>query len=152
MNLKNMNEEEKKAHKREIHRLHQKKYYSKNKDYYKNYQKNWFKKNLYEKNKLIESLKERIAYLERSNNRREDEIMSLRDELIENEYELNLKHTKKVFDTLAYLINKGETCTYRYLIYDLLGFDLDAYIPLISGLTITNMLVDYQELRGENNE
>lgn len=30
-------------------------------------------------------LKERVAYLERSNNRREDEIMSLREELIDKE-------------------------------------------------------------------
>jgi len=43
ISLKNMTEEEKKAHKREIHRLHQRKYYEKNKDYYRNYQRNWAK-------------------------------------------------------------------------------------------------------------
>lgn len=41
VSLKNMTEEEKKAHKRKLHRLHQRKYYEKNKDYYRNYQRNW---------------------------------------------------------------------------------------------------------------
>lgn len=61
------------------------------------------------------------------------------------EQEIRLDQTKKVFDVIAKLIKENETCTYRYLIYDLLGFEGSAYIPLISGLTITNMLVDYQD-------
>lgn len=65
-------------------------------------------------------------------------------------YECKLKQTKKVFDKIAYLINTNETCTYRFLIYDLLGFDCDAYVPLISGLTITNMLCDYQDYKLRN--
>lgn len=69
-----------------------------------------------------------------------------------NIYDLKLKQTKKVFDKIAYLINTNETCTYRFLIYDLLGFDTDAYVPLISGLTITNMLCDYQDLKKDKLE
>lgn len=61
------------------------------------------------------------------------------------EQEIRLDQTKKIFDVIAKLIKENETCTYRYLIYDLLGFEEDAYIPLISGLAITNMLVDYQD-------
>lgn len=61
------------------------------------------------------------------------------------EQEIRLDQTKKVFDVIAKLIKENETCTYRYLIYDLLGFEEGAYIPLINGLTITNMLVDYQD-------
>ena len=63
---------------------------------------------------------------------------------------LQLEQTKKVFDTIATLINEKETCTYRTLIYDLLGFEPGCYADLISGLTITNMLVDYENLREEN--
>ncbi len=64
-----------------------------------------------------------------------------------NEKEIRLQQTKKVFDTIAKLISENESCSYRYLIYDLLGFKEDAYCELISGLTITNMLVDYQQLK-----
>lgn len=66
-------------------------------------------------------------------------------ELQERIDQIRLDQTKKVFDVIAKLIKENETCTYRYLIYDLLDFKEDAYIPLISGLTITNMLVDYQD-------
>lgn len=69
-----------------------------------------------------------------------------------NVYDLKLNQTKKVFDKIAYLINTNETCTYRFLIYDLLGFNADAYVPLISGLTITNMLCDYQDLKKDELE
>lgn len=68
-----------------------------------------------------------------------------------NEEEIRLDQTKKVFDILSTLIKNKETCSYRYLIYDLLGFDFDAYVPLISGLIITNMLVDFEDLQQENN-
>lgn len=56
-----------------------------------------------------------------------------------------LEQTKKVLDVIANLINEKETCTYRYLIYDLLEFKEDAYSELISGLTITNFLVYVKE-------
>ena len=61
-----------------------------------------------------------------------------------------LEQTKKVLDVIANLINEKQTCTYRYLIYDLLGFKEDAYSELISGLTITNFLVYVKELEDEN--
>ncbi len=126
----------------------------------------------------ITNLQQRCEYLERSNNRREDEIMSLRDEGVDGETyitnlqeeneklkkqniklykkdikeinKLKLKQTKEVFDKLAYLINTNETCSYRFLIYDLLGFQKKDYIDLISGLVITNMLVDYQDYKSRN--
>ena len=63
-----------------------------------------------------------------------------------NEEEIRLDQTKRVFDTLAELISKNETCTYRYLIYDLLGFD-GYYSTLISGLTITNAFVEKEDLQ-----
>jgi len=69
-----------------------------------------------------------------------------------NEKEIRLQQTKKVFDTIAKLISKNESCSYRYLIYDLLSFKEDAYCELISGLTITNMLVDYQQLKKQKDD
>ena len=62
-----------------------------------------------------------------------------------NEYNIRLDQTKKVFDAIAELISKNETCTYRYLIYDLLGFRYSDYETLMSGLTITNSLVEREE-------
>ena len=59
-----------------------------------------------------------------------------------SEEEIRLDQTKKVFDMLALLIKNNETCSYRYLIYDMLGFDESAYVELISGLAITNKLVE----------
>lgn len=63
-----------------------------------------------------------------------------------SEYDIRLDQTKKVFDTIAGLI-QDEGCSYRCLIYDMLGFKTDAYVPLISGLAITNMLCDYEDLK-----
>ena len=62
-----------------------------------------------------------------------------------SEEDIRLDQTKIVFDTISKLIINGETCSYRSLIYDLLGFDLGCYGTLISGLTITNMLVEREE-------
>ena len=59
-----------------------------------------------------------------------------------SEEEIRLDQTKKVFDMLALLIKNNETCSYRYLIYDMLGFDESAYVELISGMAITNKLVE----------
>ena len=58
---------------------------------------------------------------------------------------IKLEQTKKIFKVLADLINKKETCSYRYLIYELLGFDESNYIELLDGMTITNFLVDHIE-------
>ena len=65
--------------------------------------------------------------------------------------EIRLDQTKKVFEVLAKLISEKETCTYRYLIYDLLGFAVEdgAYMELIDGMTITNFLVDVENMREE---
>lgn len=59
-----------------------------------------------------------------------------------NEEEIRLDQTKKVFDTIATLIKKNETCSYRYLIYDLLGFKEKDYATLLSGMALTNKLVN----------
>lgn len=64
-----------------------------------------------------------------------------------NEREIRLDQTKKVFDTLADLICKEETCTYRYLIYDLLGFEHGNYAELINGMAVTNLLVENEEMK-----
>lgn len=61
------------------------------------------------------------------------------------EYEIRKDQTRKVFDVLAEMIN-GDGGSYRYLIYDKLGF-MDGYVDLISGLAITNAICDVQEYR-----
>lgn len=63
----------------------------------------------------------------------------------QTEYEIRKDQTRKVFDVLAEMIN-GEGGSYRYLIYDKLGF-MDGYVDLISGLAITNAICDVQEYR-----
>lgn len=62
-----------------------------------------------------------------------------------DEYEIRKDQTRKVFDVLAEMIN-GDGGSYRYLIYDKLGF-MDGYMDLISGLAITNAICDVQEYR-----
>lgn len=62
-----------------------------------------------------------------------------------SEYKIRKDQTKKVFDVLAEMIN-GDGGSYRYLIYDKLGF-MDGYMDLISGLAITNAICDVQEYR-----
>lgn len=59
-----------------------------------------------------------------------------------SEEEIRLDQTKKVFDTIATLIKKNETCSYRYLIYDLLGFKGKDYATLLNGMELTNKLVE----------
>ena len=59
-----------------------------------------------------------------------------------SEEEIRLDQTRKVFDMLALLIKNNETCSYRYLIYDMLGFKEENYAELISGMAITNKLVE----------
>lgn len=62
-----------------------------------------------------------------------------------DEYEIRKDQTKKVFDVLAEMIN-GEGGSYRYLIYDELGF-MDGYVDLISGLAITNAICELEECK-----
>lgn len=74
-----------------------------------------------------------------TNNKLSNKVDSYKRQVRED---ADLIQTKKVFDVLSNLIMKKESCSYRYLIYDLLGFDKSAYEPLLSGMTITNLLVD----------
>lgn len=64
-------------------------------------------------------------------------------------YEIRKDQTKKVFDVLAKMIN-GDGGSYRYLIYDELGF-MDGYVDLISGLAITNAICELNEYRNLKN-
>ena len=60
-----------------------------------------------------------------------------------------LEQTKKVFKVLEDIINNGSV-SYRNLIYDKLGFDTSCYEELISGMSITNAIVELENLRKEN--
>ena len=66
-----------------------------------------------------------------------------------HEYEIRKDQTRKVFDVLAEMIN-GDGGSYRYLIYDELGF-MDGYVDLISGLAITNAICELEEYRNLRN-
>ena len=66
-----------------------------------------------------------------------------------DKYEIRKDQTKKVFDVLAKMIN-GDGGSYRYLIYDELGF-MDGYVDLISGLAITNAICELNEYRNLRN-
>ena len=66
-----------------------------------------------------------------------------------DKYEIRKDQTKKVFDVLAKMIN-GDGGSYRYLIYDELGF-MDGYVDLISGLAITNAICELNEYRNLKN-
>lgn len=74
--------------------------------------------------------------------------------LVKTDEDIRLDQTKKVFEAICYILKEG-SCTYRYLIYDLLGFKTENYIDLIKGLEITNAIVELEELRklkgGEEN-
>ena len=77
---------------------------------------------------------------------------NLREEAFQmnrHEYEIRKDQTKKVFDVLAEMINEGGG-SYRYLIYDELGF-MDGYVDLISGLAITNAICELEECRSLRN-
>lgn len=74
-----------------------------------------------------------------TNNKLSNEVDSYKRQVRED---ADLIQTKKVFDVLSNLIKKKESCSYRYLIYDLLGFDKSAYSELINGMTVTNFLVE----------
>ena len=65
------------------------------------------------------------------------------------EEEIRLDQTKKVFEALADFVINGSG-SYRYLIYDKLGFECKDYADLIAGATITNAIVELEDLREEN--
>ncbi len=68
-----------------------------------------------------------------------------------SEEEIRLDQTKKVFEAIADIITNG-SCTYRYLIYDMLGFKAEHYVDLMSGLTITNAIVDLEDFQQEKQQ
>lgn len=112
-----------------------------------------------------QGLKNQIEALEKTNKQliskldRYDAIVDERDELkkqlrtsaIFNEEDIRLDQTKEVFETLANILNT-ESCSYRYLIYDLLGFKKENYIDLIAGMSITNAIVELEELENQQKE
>jgi hypothetical protein len=64
-------------------------------------------------------------------------LISLEDTLKEVSYDHKLAVTQWVFKHLVEHAKEGGS--YRHLIYQRLGFDIDAYIPLCDdGLTISN--------------
>lgn len=112
-----------------------------------------------------QKLKKQLETLEKTNKQliskldRYDAIVDERDELkkqlrtsaIFNEEDIRLDQTKEVFETLANILNT-ESCSYRYLIYDLLGFKKENYIDLIAGMSITNAIVELEELENQQKE
>lgn len=86
--------------------------------------------------KIIRTLQQKINELDTSQTNR-------------FEYEIRKDQTRKVFDVLAKMIN-GDGGSYRYLIYDELGF-MDGYVDLISGLAITNAICELNEYRNLRN-
>lgn len=86
--------------------------------------------------KIIRTLQQKINELDTSQTNRA-------------KYEIRKDQTKKVFDVLAKMINR-DGGSYRYLIYDELGF-MDGYGDLISGLAITNAICELNEYRNLKN-
>lgn len=66
------------------------------------------------------------------------------------EKDLRLDQTKKVLETLEYIIKTGSV-SYRDLIYDKLGF-WGNYSELIAGLTVTNAIVELEKNKKVINE
>lgn len=94
-------------------------------------------------NQLIEELYSKLDNQEKI-------IRTLQQKINElDKYEIRKDQTKKVFDVLAEMIN-GDGGSYRYLIYDELGF-MDGYVDLISGLAITNAICELNEYRNLRN-
>lgn len=94
-------------------------------------------------NQLIEELYSKLDNQEKI-------IRTLQQKINElDKYEIRKDQTKKVFDVLAKMIN-GDGGSYRYLIYDELGF-MDGYVDLISGLAITNAICELNEYRNLRN-
>jgi hypothetical protein len=64
------------------------------------------------------------------------------------EEEIRLDQTKKVFKALADFITIGGG-SYRYLIYDKLGFPEENYLDLLDGMDITNAISLLEELKDD---
>lgn len=64
--------------------------------------------------------------------------------------ELKLLLTSYIFDRLLEHFNEGGT--YRCLIYDRLGFDMSAYMMLMSGLDLSNYAYEIEKLRGGDHD
>lgn len=65
----------------------------------------------------------------------------------ECDYDTKLAITAWVFKHI--IAQAAEGGTYRYLIYDRLGFDMDSYVPLydVGGLELSNMLYDVRQMK-----
>lgn len=65
-------------------------------------------------------------------------VVELTSEMLEEIYETRLAVTSWVFEAIVKHAQEGGT--FRYLIYDRLGFNADAYVPLYlaGGMTISN--------------
>lgn len=75
-----------------------------------------------------------------------EEHKKLNGDLRKENQEIRLDQTKKVFHALTHVLLNGG-CTYRYLIYDLLGFKLENYSDLIEGMNIVNAIATLEELK-----
>lgn len=75
-----------------------------------------------------------------------EEHKKLNGDLRKENQEIRLDQTKKVFHVLTYVLLNGG-CTYRYLIYDLLGFKLENYSDLIEGMNIVNAIATLEEVK-----
>lgn len=60
--------------------------------------------------------------------------------------DIRLEQTKKVFEALAGFVING-SCSYRYLIYNELGFSPENYSDLDAGMTITNAIAELEEMK-----
>lgn len=106
------------------------------------------------KDKVIKKLQQeneelKIQLLEKKCSDKDIEYLDVLNKyvnLVKTDEDIRLDQTKKVFDAICYILKEG-SCTYRYLIYDLLGFKTENYIDLIKGLEITNAIVELEELR-----
>ena len=101
-------------------------------------------------NQLIEELYSKLDNQEKIIRTLQQKINELdTSQTNQAKYEIRKDQTKKVFDVLAKMIN-GDGGSYRYLIYDELGF-MDGYVDLISGLAITNAICELNEYRNLRN-
>lgn len=85
------------------------------------------------------SLSETLATASESFKKYEDDMNNLFAKLVEEcPYETRLAITSWVFKHIVE--HAKEPGSFRYLIYDRLGFDFDAYVPLYcaGGMTISN--------------
>lgn len=98
-----------------------------------------------------QEIKNILRSYEELQNQNQELKKQLTTSAIFNEEDIRLDQTKEVFETLANILNT-ESCSYRYLIYDLLGFKEENYIDLIAGMSITNAIVELEELENQQKE